>query len=485
MLYIIYGLGISGLAAVRYFYKNGHNVIIVDDNEVTIKNTKAKLLQEGLITTDQTAEAIDQSSKNNNNLLAKIQFLTADKIAEKCDANTIIVFSPGIPLYYPKRHFILDIVSKTKAKLMCDIELFYLLNQEKKFLAITGTNGKSTTTALVGYIFEQLKIDVQIGGNIGKPCFDLPPSPLYVFETSSYQLDLIKKSHFSIASLTNITPDHIDRHGSYQNYIAVKKSIFKNQKNGDFAIIGVDNNDSRKIYDELKADKSFKARIIGVSTQKIIEDGVTIINGMLYNKINAAQDVIMLDGLILKGEHNMQNIAIAFANIYCHFLQQNIINFSTKQIIDIIKSFKGLRHRMQYLGQVENINFINDSKATNAESSENALKSYENIFWILGGKQKEGGINMLKPYFSKVIKAYLIGQASDEFAQLLENSGVVYEKCQKLEKAFKKAFLDAKNSGLKEKNILLSPACASFDQWKNFEERGDYFCKSFDEINKA
>ena len=155
-----------------------------------------------------------------------------------------------------------------------------------------------------------------------------------------------------------------------------------------------------------------------------------------------------------------------------------------QKIIAAIKKFKGLRHRMQLLGNVDGINFINDSKATNAESTENALKSYENIFWILGGKQKEGGISSLQPYFNKVAKAYLIGEATEEFAKVLSKNNVEFAKCIDLKNAFNAAFLDAKKSGLKERNILLSPACASFDQWKNFEERGDYFCREFDEINK-
>ncbi len=460
MKYIVYGLGISGLATAKYLINNGQKVIVTDDNLLAIENAKIKFADKAL-------------------------FLRPDEIEGRCDAETLISFAPGIPLYFPKPHKILEIIKKTGAKLLCDIEIFYLFNPEKNFLGITGTNGKSTTTALAGFIFEQLKIDAQIGGNIGVPCFELPKAKVYVFETSSYQLDLIDRAHFNIASLTNITPDHIDRHGSFEAYVKSKKHIFKNQKAGDFAIIGVDNEYSKKVFDELKNDKNFQANLVPISTKKIIENGVAIIDGILHNRIGEALSDLNLSGIILKGEHNMQNIAVAFANIYCYLLQQNTTQISENKIIDAIKKFKGLRHRMQFLGEIDGVNFVNDSKATNAESSENALKSYENIFWILGGKPKDGGIASLQPYFNKINKAYLIGEATENFAEILQKNGVNFEKCGDLENAIKKAFFDAKNSGLKEKNLLLSPACASFDQWKNFEERGDYFCKAFDEVNKG
>lgn len=460
MKYIVYGLGASGLATADYLAKNNFDVIVTDDNLAAIENSKAKL-----------------SSDN-------IRFLAPQDIEKECAANTIISFSPGIPLYFPKRHKILEIIAKTGAKLSCDIELFYLSNSDKIFLGITGTNGKSTTTALAGYIFEQLKLDAQIGGNIGVPCFNLPPAKFYVFETSSYQLDLIEKTHFRVASLMNITADHIDRHGSFENYVSTKKRIFMNQKEGDFAVIEIDNETCHKVFTDFQNDKNFKANLIPISTKKIAVEGVSVIDGILHNRINGAKSDFSLKNAFLRGEHNMQNIAVAFANIYCCVLQQNLA-IDEQKIIDAIISFKGLRHRMQFLGEIAGVNFINDSKATNAESTENALKSYDNIFWILGGKAKEGGIKILQPYFNKITRAYLIGEASEEFSEFLEENHVDYTKCGDLENAFKIALNDAKNSGLKEKNILLSPACASFDQWKNFEERGDYFCKAFDEINKA
>ncbi len=464
MNYIIYGLGISGLATAKYLIKANQKVTITDDNESAIEAARSKL-----------AEEISQHQGN-------IKFTKSSEI--ECSADTSVIFAPGIPLYYPKPHKILEIVKKSGAKLLCDVELFYLLNGDKTFLGITGTNGKSTTTALTGFIFDELKVSAQIGGNIGVPCFAMPKANNYVFETSSYHLDLMEKTHFKIAALTNITPDHIDRHGSFENYVAIKKKIFANQTAADYAIIGVDNEYSKNILIELAGDKSFKATLIAVSTQKICAGGVAIIDGILHNKIDEAASDLSLEGIVLKGEHNMQNIAVAFASTYCSLYKIMEPKELEQKIIAAIKKFKGLRHRMQLLGNVEGVNFINDSKATNAESTENALKSYENIFWILGGKPKEGGISSLQPYFKKITKAYLIGEASDQFAEVLQKNNVEFVKCVDLKNAFNQAFLGAKKSSLKEKNILLSPACASFDQWKNFEERGDYFCKEFDEINK-
>ncbi len=461
MKYVVYGLGLSGLSTAKSLAKNGATVIATDDNEQTIASA--------------------QNKKYDHILFSK-----ADDIAY--DANTIISFAPGIPLHFPKPHKILEICQKTGADLACDIEIFYRQNRQNNFIAITGTNGKSTTTALTGFIFKELNIIAEVGGNIGVPCFDLPTNDqkatAYIFETSSYQLDLLNQTHFTIAALLNITPDHIDRHGSMAGYIAAKKRIFRNQSENDFALIDVDNENSRQIFAELSNDKNFRAKLVPISTKKIQENGIALFGGKLINKINGSNTEFELKSDFLRGEHNDQNMAFAFAISFCHNLQHSL-KINEEKIITAIKKFSGLRHRMQLLGEVDAIKFINDSKATNAESTENALKSYDNIFWILGGKPKEGAISILTPYFNKVVKAYLIGEATEEFAVILENNGVNFTKCGDLKNAITQSFTDAKAYGGTEKNILLSPACASFDQWKNFEERGDFFCKTFDELQNS
>lgn len=458
MKYVVYGLGISGISTAKFLAKTTSEVFATDDNQKSVLEAKDKI--------------------------ASINFLNSDEI--NFDNQTVISFAPGIPLYFPKPHKILEIVKETGANLACDIEIFYRLNKKNNFIAITGTNGKSTTTALCGFVFKELGIPSEIGGNIGIPCFDLPQNQndfSYIFETSSYQLDLLSESHFGIAALLNITPDHIDRHGSIKGYIEAKKRIFRNQNSSDFSLIDVDNQNSKKVFDELKQDSNFHANLIAISTKKIQENGISLFNEILTCKIGNQEFISELKSDFLRGEHNDQNMAFAFAITHCHVLKHSL-KIDPSQIIEAIKKFRGLRHRLQLLGEINGVKFINDSKATNAESTENALKSYDNIFWILGGKAKEGGISSLTPYFKKISKAYLIGEASEEFAQILEKNSVKFEKCDNLEKAFNQAVLDTKNIGLSQKNILLSPACASFDQWKSFEQRGDYFCKLFDELQK-
>jgi UDP-N-acetylmuramoylalanine--D-glutamate ligase len=458
MKYVVYGLGISGISTAKYLASKGFEVIATDDNEEKI------------------------SSPENSTFFSK-KFLK-DIFFDK---KTIISFSPGISLYFPRPHKILEIVKKTGAILACDIEIFYRLNSQNNFIGITGTNGKSTTTALTGFVFKELKIASEIGGNIGVPCFDLWQSQQnfsYIFEISSYQLDLLSQTHFKIAALLNITPDHIDRHGSLENYIATKKRIFRNQVEGDFALINIDCENSRKVFDELKNDKNFRATLVPISTKQIQENGVALFDGILVNKIGKSNSRFELESQFLIGQHNNQNMAFAFAISYCNQILQKKLHTQEK-IIAAIKKFTGLRHRMQLLGKIDGIKFINDSKATNAESTQNALLAYDNIFWILGGVAKSGGISGLAPFFKKIHKAYLIGEATENFAKVLEKNSVTFEKCGDLKTAFANAFQDAKNVGFWQKNILLSPACASFDQWKNFEQRGDYFCQLFDELQKS
>ena len=453
--YVVYGLGISGISTAKFLAQNNFEVIATDDNEKKITDLQ------------------------NNPELSKVKFLKSDEISY--DKNTVISFSPGIPIYSPKPHKILEIIKNTGTKLSCDIEIFYQRNQNHNFVGITGTNGKSTTTALTGFILNELEVNAKVGGNIGTACFELEKNKenaTFVLETSSYQLDLLSETHFHIAALLNITPDHLDHHGGMQGYIEAKKRIFNNQTGNDFALIDIDNENSRAVFLELQNDSSFKSKLIPISTLQIQENGLALIDGVLHNKINGANSKLELSSEFLQGKHNDQNMAFAFAICFC-------LNQEENKIIAAIKKFKGLRHRLQLLGEVDGIKFINDSKATNAESTEHALKSYDNVLWILGGVAKDGGIEILQPYFHKITKAYLIGQASDDFAKTLDKNSVNFEKCNNLDQAFKKALLDIKSNSFSKKNILLSPACASFDQWKNFEERGDYFCKLFDEFRDS
>ncbi len=454
--YIVFGLGISGIATVKFLLLNDYSVLASDDNQSSIDN----LLNE---------------IKKFPELNSKISNLKTFNNPDEVDWSGIgyLVLAPGISLKYPEPHKIVLKAQQNNCEVICDLELFYLFNPEENYLGITGTNGKSTTTALTYHIFKENNLNSAMGGNIGVPCFSMPKlskNATYIFETSSYQLDLIHKTRFHIASLLNITPDHLDRHLNMEGYIAAKKRIFKNQKAGDFAVIGIDNENSKRVYEDLKNDPNFSSQIVPISTKIILKDGVSILNNIIYNNIhNQTSEIALGDLPFLQGEHNAQNIAVSFANAFLSKIDE-------QKILNAIQSFKGLKHRMQIVGKIGDIIFINDSKATNAESTENALKSFDNIYWILGGKPKAGGIEILKPYFSKIKYAFLIGDATEEFAKTLDNK-VQYFKCGNLENAFKMAYEKAGSNENGKKNILLSPSCASFDQWKNFEERGDYFCK--------
>jgi UDP-N-acetylmuramoylalanine--D-glutamate ligase len=458
--FIVFGLGISGNTAVKFLLEKGFGVLAGDDNKNSI-------------------DALNKYLSEHENL--KNHFKVFDNINSVDWQNAqCLVLAAGIPLKYPTPHPIVLQAQKHNCPIVCDVEILYQFNQEAKFIGITGTNGKSTTTALTGHIFEYAKKPSAVGGNIGIGALALPQlnkDENYIIEMSSYQLDLIDKTKLHIANLLNITPDHLDRHKDMGGYIAAKKRIFMNQTKDDFAVIGVDNENSRAVYEELKNDSKFKARLIPISTKQVIDGGVSIIGNIIHNNIKDKKSAIDLgERQFLKGEHNAQNIACAFANAFLSGIDE-------EQIIAAIKTFKGLKHRMQLVGSLNGINFINDSKATNAESTENALKPYQNIYWILGGIAKEGGIESLVPYFSKIKYAFLIGQASDDFAKTLDGK-VQYFKCVDLENAFQMSYSKALEDNAKEKNILLSPACASFDQWKNFEQRGDFFIKLVEALKK-
>ncbi|MFT6076890.1 MAG: UDP-N-acetylmuramoylalanine--D-glutamate ligase [Myxococcota bacterium] len=435
--FLIYGLGISGKAAIDFLLKKNLPILVGDDN----------------------SKSLEKLPKNPNlEISQKIEEINWQEI-------DCLILSAGIPF----THKIAISAKNSGCPIVCDVEILHRFNPEAKFIGITGTNGKSTTTALTGHIFDEAKKPNATGGNIGHAALaleKLKKDENYIIEASSYQLDLILKTTFHICNLLNITPDHLDRHGNMENYIAAKKRIFQNQTEDDFALIGIDNKNSAQVFEDFKNDQNFKSKLIPISTNKIIEGGISLIDDELTD-INGA--TFNLKNRILKGEHNSQNIAFAFGNSF-------LSGIKTDQIISSIENFKGLKHRMQFVANIDGINFINDSKATNAESTENALKSFENIYWIVGGKAKDGGISDLEGYFPQVKCAFLIGDASEEFAKTLEGK-VQYFKCETLENAFEKSYQLALKDSASEKTILLSPASASFDQWKNFEVRGDCFIK--------
>jgi UDP-N-acetylmuramoylalanine--D-glutamate ligase len=440
----VFGLGKSGLSTVRALQEGGAKVIAWDDTEAKRKEAAdAGIALEDLATRDWSDIAA-------------------------------LVLSPGVPLTHPEPHWSARRATAAGIEIIGDVELLGRTLKASgtgaKLVAITGTNGKSTTTALIGHMVARCGGDAQVGGNIGKPVFELDPpraNSVYVIEVSSYQIDLAPGFAPNVAILLNITPDHIDRHGTIGNYAAVKARVFANQTAEDTAIIGVDDSYSSDICTAVSAARLQK--VVPVSIGKTLGRGIYVLDGLLYDSTGTqTQKVEDLRPLrTLAGAHNWQNAAAAYA-------AGRALGFPRDKILASFETFPGLAHRMEIVAEQYGVRYVNDSKATNADAASKALATYRDIYWILGGKSKEGGIETLTEYFPRVRHAYLIGASSDEFAHTLEGK-VGYTRAQTLDRAVESAANDAEEAEGDLRVVLLSPACASFDQYPNFEVRGDAF----------
>lgn len=388
-----------------------------------------------------------------------------------------LVLSPGVPDTLPTRHWTAAKAIEANVPIMCDIEIFAREvaarpeHDRPKIIAITGTNGKSTTTSLIGHILKACGKDTQIGGNIGRGVLDLDKMHAgthYVIELSSYQLERTHSLRANAAVFLNLSPDHLERHGDMKGYEAAKRRIFNNQTSDDAIIIGVDSEPMKRIHSEVAAQNGRK--IFPVSVKKCLGRGVSVMKGKLYCNIHhkAVEICDLSKAKALEGLHNHQNAAVAFAAVQS-------FGFDTKAIGEAILSFPGLAHRMETIGTAGPVRFVNDSKATNADAAKQALKSYDNIFWVAGGQAKSGGIEPLSDLFENISQAYLIGEAAPEFHKTLTKKKVKHKVSGELEKAVLCATRDAMASGKPNPIVLLSPACASFDQFKSFETRGDAF----------
>ncbi|TAL80087.1 MAG: UDP-N-acetylmuramoyl-L-alanine--D-glutamate ligase [Beijerinckiaceae bacterium] len=437
----VFGLGASGRASAEALKLGGAEVAAWDDKPAA--REKAAAL--GLALTD--LESLDLKGFDS------------------------LVLAPGVPLTHPKPHWIVEKAKQAGVEIIGDIELFCrerrAIAPKSPFVAITGTNGKSTTTALVAHLFATFGYKVEVGGNIGTPILTLsPPSPevVHVIECSSFQIDLAPTLDPWVGVLLNVTPDHLDRHGTMENYAAIKERLVTR---ADAAVIAIDDAVTVKIAERLR-----RRGKVGTSvsiTRPKIEDGIILDGTRLVRRVQGRSLTIAdLAGIpSLRGAHNGQNAAAAVAALGAH-------GFSLEIVTKGLSTFPGLPHRLEELGRRGKVLFINDSKATNADAAEKALLSLESIYWILGGRAKEGGIEPLKPLFSKVIKAYLIGEASDLFAKTIGDA-IPYEFCGTLDQAVDRATRDAEESSNEAPIVLLSPACASFDQFPDFEKRGDKF----------
>jgi UDP-N-acetylmuramoylalanine--D-glutamate ligase len=439
----VFGLGSSGLLAARSLAAGDAEIIACDDDQKKI--TEAQAL--GLKTQD-------------------LRELDWSRVAA-------LVLAPGIPLTHPKPHWTVNLARKAGVAVVGDIELFCLERAKSgancPLIAITGTNGKSTTTALTSHLIKHSGRDAQMGGNIGVPALALEPfkpGRLYVLEVSSYQIDLAPSLRSTVAVLLNVSEDHLDRHGTIENYAAIKERLPASLEQGGVAVIDVDDDYTRAAAERIAhAGK----KVIRVSVVSSLRDGYFADGSRILRATGGKTDAVAeLAGIgSLRGVHNAQNAACAVATCVA-------LGIDLAAIQKGLMNFPGLAHRMQQVGHKGHVLFVNDSKATNTDSAAKALASFHDIFWIAGGKPKTGGIKSLAGFFPRIRKAYLIGEAAKEFAQTLDGK-VPYEINGALSSAIDAAARDAEASGLKEPVVLLSPACASFDQYPNFEVRGKAF----------
>lgn len=433
---LVLGLARSGLSAAHALRSGGARVLVWDDG----------------------AAARDRAKADGFEVCAP-----ADAVFDR------LIASPGVPLTHPAPHPAVLRAGAIGATVGGDIDLLYGMCPDAAYIGITGTNGKSTTTALIGHIFESAGLAASVGGNLGTAALDLAPrseGETFVLETSSYQLDLIGETVFNIAILLNISPDHLDRHGGMDGYVRAKQRIFRNQRAGDTAIIGVDDAWCRKAL----ADRRLApGRVVPVSVTAPVDGGVYATGGRLIDTMDGPPEPVMrlADAPRLPGLHNAQNIAAAYAAC-------RRAGIARETIVEAIKCFPGLPHRQFLVAEQDGIAFINDSKATNAEAAARALACYDRIYWIAGGREKEGGYGPLTPYLGNIRHAFLIGEATGSIDRFLAGH-VDAEDCGDLETAVKQAFALARREGGRGSVILLSPACASFDQFSSFEERGAAF----------
>jgi UDP-N-acetylmuramoylalanine--D-glutamate ligase len=433
----ILGMARSGMAVLRDGLARGQDCLVYDDNPTPL--TKA-------------VEAGGRAG-------------TLDDVAT-LDA---LVVSPGIPLYHPAPHPVIEAARRHGVKLTSDIDLFAERLAGRTVIGITGTNGKSTTTALIHHLLVAAGLDASLGGNIGKPVLDLDlgsAARLFVLELSSYQLDLANQIAAGIGVLLNITPDHLDRHGTFEAYIAAKRRLFDLQPETGIAIIGVDDAPSSAIADALEVQGR---RVIRISAASELQRGVFARGTELVDAIDGTpRPVADLAGIqSLEGRHNRQNAAAAYAAL-------RALDVPETDAVRGFATFQSLPHRMATVARAGRVRFVDDSKATNPEAAIPSLSSFADIFWIAGGKPKPGGFAALLPHLQAVRGAWLIGEAAGEIAATLP-AHLPVALSETLERALPAAFAAARQHSAAEPVVLLAPACASFDQFANYEARGDAF----------
>ena len=437
----ILGLGLSGISVLNYFKTRGLDIFVWDD-----------------------IKSIRDNIKTNN---FKVSNFNKVSNLEKLD---LLFISPGIKLNHP----IIILAKKINLSITGDLDIFSddIISRNDKCIAVTGSNGKSTVSSLINFLLMSNKINSVLKGNIGIPVLsfdEIKTNMTYVLEVSSYQLELMKNIKPNIAILTNLSPDHIERHGNFKNYVKAKERLFMNQDASDTAIINTDSKEGKNIFNKLKLKKN-GPMVVEISIKNKNKNIFHYYEGEIIRYFNNKKISLGEISKItsLKGKHNIENILIA---INC----LSTYGISIQKIKKYLPRFKGLPHRIEEVHNFKNILFVNDSKSTNLTSTKVALSCYENIIWIAGGRRKDESFSILKDHVSNIIAAYFIGESSAQFYDYFNN--YFYSKRTiNIETALNKSIQYAEKK--KEKTVILfSPGCASFDQFKNFEVRGDSFKK--------
>jgi UDP-N-acetylmuramoylalanine--D-glutamate ligase len=444
----VLGLGRSGLATARALEAGGAEALLWDDSP----ESRAKAEAEGFVLTDLSRQGA-------------------------LDGVALLVTSPGIAHLYPAPHRIIGRALEAGIPVDNDIGLFFRSYSTKdwdgfdvipRVVTITGSNGKSTTTALIHHILDMAGRPVQMAGNIGRGVLDLDPAvdgEVVVLELSSYQTELARALTPDVAVFTNLSPDHLDRHNGMGGYFAAKRRLFS-EGGPDRAVVGVDEVEGQFMANQLAGGPE-DDRVIRISSgQKLDGFGWSVFarKGFLseWRKGRQVASIDLREIKGLPGAHNHQNACAAYA-------ATRALGVGPKEIERAFHSFAGLPHRSQLVGERAGVRFVNDSKATNVDSAAKALQAFGRIRWIAGGMGKEGGIAALAPHLGSVVKAYLIGHSARDFA--LQIGELPHEICETMERAVARAAEEAEPGDV----VLLAPAAASFDQYPNFEKRGEDF----------
>ena len=420
---LIYGLGKSGLSSY-FFLKKNNDVYLYDDKKNIIKNKKIK------------------------------KQLIRSNYFNKINVDFILV-SPGINI---KKCQLKDFLNKNFKKIITDLDVFYTHYPENKNITITGTNGKSTTAKILFDILKKQKKDVRLTGNIGNPVLDekkVTPKTIFVIEASSYQIEYSKKFKANYATILNITPDHLERHGTFSSYVKAKFKLVRNQNSKDYSFLDLKDKFLKKEINK----KKLHSKIIDVNTKKMNQNLLKMKNPYFFT------------------EGNKQNLLHVFAIAKKFGINKSIL-------FKVLDRFKGLKFRQQIIYKSKKLTLINDSKSTSYSSSTNILKSLKKAYWIVGGIPKTGDKFLMSKNQCSNIKAYIFGNNKNSFIKKLKNK-VKYEYFDDLKQALKKIIFDikVKKKEKEHKTILFSPSAASFDSFKNFEDRGEKFNKLIKKLN--